>query len=65
MSERTFVESHVFALDLRARIAREGHVVHENVDVAAAVRKLAVDEFENDETGFCFALALNQIKMMI
>jgi len=46
MMHRTFIERHVVALDLSTRVTREGHIVHENIDITAGSRELAVNEFE-------------------
>ena len=45
------------ALDLGARIARVGHIIHKDIDVAARFRELSINELEDKESGFYIALA--------
>lgn len=49
---RTFVEGHIPGLDLGARIARVGHVIHKDIHIASSASKFALDELEHQKTGF-------------
>jgi hypothetical protein len=60
----TFIERHILTLDLRARVTREAHIIHQNINISTRVRKLSVDELEHDETGFC-QTSVHKNKMIV
>lgn len=54
---RTLVKRHMPTLDLRSRVARIRHIVHQDINIRPSLRELAVNKLEHQESRFCHTLA--------